>query len=211
MRIKYFLILIFTLFLVASNNFAYAENIQISELQRSRSSAKIYVPNFVVRGSEAKFKVFTKPNYHVKLVIDYASYIDKKILESDANENGVAVFTVKILDDEELVGKSVAIDAFVCTKEGDDFQKAVMQTELGEPSASNRIEIADKDTEKGFYFSPMQAINQVRMNYDYDDDSGYNPVSQQMYYDSTPVYVRNMRDAQENVRAIPTNNSNSNR
>ena len=48
------------------------------------------------------------------------------------------------------------------------------------------------------------------MSTQYDERSGFNPADGQMYYDKTPVYIRNMRDAQENVRTLPTNTDSSN-
>ena len=210
MRIKFSLIFILLLFCCTFSQISFAENPQITALQKVRSSAKLYVPNFVVVGKDTTFKVFTKPNYHVKLVVDYSSNIEKTVLEQDANINGVVVFKIKILDDENLVGKSIGVNAYCSSSQGTDFQTAIMQTENGENAQTNRIEIIDKDTEKGVYFSPIQSLNHVMMNYDFSERSGYNP-NNQIYYDNTPVYVRNMRDAQENVRTIPANFNSSNR
>ena len=117
---------------------------------------------------------------------------------------------VKILNEEDLVGKSVAVDAFILSPEGKITGQAVMQTENGATSSSNRVYITDKDSAKGVFFSPWQSLNSMIMSTQYDERSGFNPADGQMYYDKTPVYIRNMRDAQENVRTLPTNTDSSN-
>lgn len=202
MGIRFFitLILIFVCSCaIAADSFG-VKNSDIIRLQQYRSRAKLYVPNFVQISKEATFKVFADKNQKVRIVVDYGSYIDKEIYESEANENGVAVFTVKILNDEDLVGKSVAVDAYILDPRGNVLGKAVMQTENGTPSASNRVYIADKDSSKGVLFTPWQSLNTFIMNYNYDERSGYNPSTDRMYYDKTPAYIKNMRDAQDNVR-----------
>lgn len=175
-------------------------NSNISRLQNYRSRAKLYAPNFVLRGNEASFRVFAGANETIKLVVDYGSYIEKQSYEVKANENGVAIFTVQILDDEDLIGKSIGLDAFVLDDRNNIVGKAVMQTENGTPSNSNRVYIADKNSEKGVLFTPWQSLNTVIMNYNYDERSGYNPSTDRMYNDKTPAYIKNMRDAQDNVR-----------
>ncbi|MCR4881277.1 MAG: hypothetical protein K6A44_04920 [bacterium] len=202
MRVRFLLVLMF-LFICnysLAEDYAMQNSHNITRLQQYRSKAKLYVPNFVLIGKEASFRVFTGANEKVKVVMDYGSYIDKQVYEATANENGVAVFTAKILDDEDLVGKSVAIDAYILDERNNIIGQAVMQTENGTPSASNRVYIADKDSSKGVLFTPWQSLNTVIMNYNYDERSGYDPSTDRMYYDKTPAYIKNMRDAQDNVR-----------
>ena len=201
MKVRFFLVLIL-LFLCGS---CLAEDVtmqtsDIAKLQNYRNRAKLYVPNFVQISKDATFKVFSQKNQLVRIVVDYGSYIDKETYEEYTNENGVAVFTVKILNDEDLVGKSVGIDAYIFDNKNNVIGKAVMQTENGTPSASNRVYIADKDSGKGVLFTPWQSLNTVIMNYNYDERSGFNPSTDRMYYDKTPAYIKNMRDAQDNVR-----------
>lgn len=213
MRVRFCFILL--MFLLYCGN-AYADDIsmpnsQVEILQKYRSSAKLYTQNFVLIGNQATFRVFTTPNTPVKLVLDYGSFTENQTYEEESNANGVAIFSVKILDNEDLIGKSVGVDAFILDKTTKKVvQKAMMQTETGTPSQSNRVYIVSKDSDKGFYFSPIQGMNSVMMNMDYDEHSGYNPALNQMYSDTTPVFIRNMRDAQDNVRQIPTNNNSTN-
>ena len=202
MRVRFYLVL-FLIFCCSCSVFAeefYYQNSNINRLQQYRNKAKLYAPNFVMIGKEASFKVFSGPNEKVKLIVDYGSYIEKQTYEENTNENGVAVFTIKIIDDEDLVGKSVAIDAHITDRYNKYLGQAVMQTENGTSSNSNRIYITDKDSAKGVYFTPWQSLNTVLTNTDYDERSGFDPVNDRMYYDKTPAYVKNMRDAQDNVR-----------
>lgn len=203
MRARFYIVL-FVLFMLC--NFSFAQDVYVQrdsgivKLQNYRNRAKLYAPNFVLRGKDASFRVFAGANEKIKLVVDYGSYIENQTYEAIANENGVAIFTVKIIDDEDLVGKSVGLDAYILDDRNNVVGTAVMQTENGAPSASNRVYIADKDSEKGFLFTPWQSLNTVIMNYNYDERSGYNPVTDRMYNDKTPAYIKNMRDAQDNVR-----------
>ena len=203
MRARFYIVL-FVLFLLCGTSFAediYVQNnSNIVKLQNYRNRAKLYAPNFVLRGKDASFRVFAGANEKIKLVVDYGSYIEKQTYETKANENGVAIFTIHVLDDEDLVGKSVGLDAYIMDERGHVIGQAVMQTENGTPSSSNRVYIADKDSEKGVLFTPWQSLNTVIMNYNYDERSGYNPATDRMYYDKTPAYIKNMRDAQDNVR-----------
>lgn len=175
-------------------------NSQINQLQQYRTKAKLYAPNFVQLGTEASFRVFTVPNANVQVVLDYGSYIEKEHCNVVANENGVAIAKVNILDDEDLVGKSVAVDAFILDENKKVLSQAVMQTEKGTPAPSNRIYIVEKNSGKGVLFTPWQTLNTVIMNNSYDERSGYDPARDQIYYDETPAYIKNMRDAQDNVR-----------
>lgn len=202
MRVRFILLLL--ILSICSCTFAedypIQNNSNIERLQQYRNNAKLYVPNFVLIGQDASFRVFTGAFENVKVIMDYGSHIDKQTYEATANENGVAIFTVKIIDDEDLVGKSVAIDAYILDKRNNIIGHAVMQTENGTPSASNRVYIADKDSAKGVLFTPWQSLNTVIMNYNYDERSGFDPSTDRMYYDKTPAYIKNMRDAQDNVR-----------
>ena len=196
-------------------NFALADGIseapisQISKLQKVRSLPKMYVPNFVLLGDDAIFKVVAKPKTLVRLTVDYGANIPVQKLERETNENGIVAFHVKIIQDESFVGKSVEVEAVVIESENEI--RAVIQNENGTIKNTNRIYIADNESDKGVLFAPWQALNTLRMNYEYDERSGYDPLSEQVYTNNTPVYIRNMRDAQDNVREIPTNSGNSNR
>ena len=208
----FFFVLVLTFF-IGCNVFAQPVELgttKIEKLQQYRSRAKLYAPNFVLVDSDASFRVFSSPNEQIKLVLDYGSYIKKQEYSAKTNENGVAIISVKILNEEDLVGKSVAVDAYTLSPDGRINGQAVMQTENGTASSSNRVYITDKDSAKGFMFSPWQSLNSVIMSTQYDDRSGYNPYDSPMYYDKTPVYIKNMRDAQDNVRTLPQNTDNSN-
>jgi len=184
---------------------------QLSALQNVRNYPKLYAPNFVLIGNKATFKVISFPRSKVKLILDYGSTIPRQILEADTNEKGIAVFNTLILDNEELVGKSVALEALIVNKhKPDTYTKAILINEKGTPANSNRIYIADKDSAKGVMVTPWKSLNNFIMTVDYDEESGFNPFTDFKYDDTTPVYIRNMRDAQENVREIPTHTNNSN-
>lgn len=186
-------------------------NSQLSTLQNVRNYPKLYAPNFVLIGNKATFKVVAVPRSKVKLILDYGSTIPRQTLEADTNEKGIAVFNTMIIDNEELVGKSVALEALVVKKyRAGEYIKAVLINEKGAPATSNRIYIADKDSAKGVMLTPWKSLNNFIMSVDYDEESGFNPFTDYKYDDTTPVYIRNMRDAQENVREIPTNTNNSN-
>ncbi len=181
-----------------------ASSSQLDELQNYRSNAKLYAPNFVLIGENAVFKVYSKPNEKVKLTLNYGSNISQQTFEQNTNKMGIATFSVPILDNEELVGKSVQVDAFIQDK-ANKIRKAILQNESGSASSYNRIYIADKNAAKGFLFTPWKCLNQFIMNVNYEERSGYDPINDQIYDETTPIYVRNMRDAQDNVREIPTN------
>ncbi len=190
-------------------NVSFDANSQITNLQNFRSTPKLYAQNFVLIGENAVFKVFAKPNVQVKLVLNYGAGFDSQRFEQTTNAQGVAAFTVPIHDDNDLVGKSVEVEAFVYSQPG-VVQKAVLQNESGSATSFNRIYIADKNSAKGVFFSPWQSLNKLMLNYSYDERSGFDPVNDKIYDDNTPIYVRNMRDAQDNVREIPANPNNSN-
>jgi len=185
---------------------------QLQALQQYRHFAKLYAPNFVLIGNNATFKVVTNANAKVKLILDYGATIPKTTLEETANDKGVAVFNTTIIDDKTLVGKSVAIDAYVvCYNSPWQYMKATLQNEHGEEASSNRIYIADKDSAKGVIVSPWQSLNTFIMSTDQSENSNFDPVTGLKYNSNTPVYIKNMRDAQDNVRELPTNFSNTNR
>lgn len=208
-KLIYLFILIF-----GFNSFAFGEDTintrvsQLSKLQKIRSMPKLYVPNFVLINEDAIFKVVTRPNLKIKLVVDYGANIPIQEFQKETNETGIVAFNVHILKDDSLIGKSVAVDAFVI--ENDEQIKAVIQNENGTIRNSNRIYITDNEADKGFLFAPWQTLNTLIMNYGYDENSGYNPAEEQIYTNNTPIYIRNMRDAQDNVREIPTNPNYSN-
>ena len=133
MRVRFLLILIvvFVCNITFAQDYYIQNNSNIVKLQQYRSRAKLYVPNFVLIGQEASFRVFAGANEKIKIIMDYGSYIDKQIYETTTNENGVAIFTAKILDDEDLVGKSVGIDAYILDSRNNIVGQAVMQTENG--------------------------------------------------------------------------------
>ena len=183
---------------------------QLGELKRYRNVAKLYAPNFVLIGEASTFKVYTEPNTEVTFKIDYG-YLEEIHSETKiSNEQGIATFEVTVPVNEELVGKSAEVEASVLDKETNTKTKAVLQNESGTAHSYNRIYIADNKSADGVMFTPWKVLNQFIMNTDYDERSGYNPMTDQIYDDTTPVYVRNMRDAQENVREVPRNINNSN-
>lgn len=183
---------------------------QLGELQSYRSIAKLYAPNFILIGEASDFKVFTKPNTEVTFKIDYG-YQEEPYEETlISNEQGIATFKVTVPTNKELVGKSAEVEATVLDKVTNKKIKAVLQNELGTAHSYNRVYIADNKSADGVMFTPWKVLNQFIMNTDYDERSGYNPVTDQIYDDTTPVYVRNMRDAQENVREVPRDINNSN-
>jgi len=212
---KYLFLCLFAIFLCApsavfAENGEFEVNSQLTDLQNYRSIPKLYAQNFVLIGEDAIFKVHAKPNKKVKLVLNYGSAIDSQIFEQTTNDQGVTSFTVPIYNNEDLVGKSVEVEAFVYNS-ANNIQKAVLQNESGSASSFNRIYIADKNSAKGFLFTPWQTLNKLILNYSYDERSGYNPLNDQIYDENTPIYVKNMRNAQDNVREIPTNSNYSNR
>ncbi len=183
---------------------------QIGELQRFRNQAKLYAPNFVLVGEPAEFRVFAAPNSDVTLTLDYGYGFERQVVEQKANELGVVTFKVQIINDKELIGKSFGVEATVFDPITQVKKKAILQNKTGTASAYGRIYIADNDSAKGVLFTPWKSLNQFIMNTSYDERSNYDPINDQIYDDTTPIYVRNMRDAQENVREVPRNINNSN-
>ena len=214
MRVKVclFFILVFICTIFAHVASATEQVSQISALQRFREAPKLYVPNFVLIGKHATFKVLTKAGANVELTMDYGYREKSQKHTTKANDVGIATFEVPIVNNPDFVGKSVEVAAYVWENENEQNKiKAILQNESGTASSYNRVYIADDEAAKGVLFTPWKVLNQVIMNADYDERSGYNPVSDQMYDETTPIYVRNMRDAQDNVREIPTNFNHSNR
>ena len=215
MRVRiclFFILLLLMCSAISTKSFAADGVSQISTLQRFREVPKLYAPNFVLIGKKATFKVYTRPNINAQLVLDYGAGEKKQTYTALVNDVGIATFYVLIIDNSDFVGKSVAVDAYVW--EGDNIEqktKAVLQNESGTAASYSRVYIADDESAKGVLFTPWKALNQVIMNVDYDERSGYDPINDQIYDDTTPVYVRNMRDAQDNVREIPTDFNHSDR
>ena len=211
-RVCLLFILLMACGLFTSHCFAQQSISQIDALQRFRETPKLYAPNFVLIGKIAVFKIHTKPDYNAQLILDYGYNEKHQMYDALANDVGVVTFEVPIIDNRDFIGKSIDVSAYVW--QGDNSHqkvKAVLQNESGTAASHNRIYIADDDSAKGVLFTPCKVLNQVIMNVDYDERSGYNPFNDQIYDDTTPIYVRNMRDAQDNVREIPTNFSNTDR
>ena len=210
-RISLFFIFIFLGISLNSTVLANETVSQINTLQRFREVPKLYAPNFVLVAQNATFKVLSKPNSNVELILDYGYSTKTQKYNAQTNEVGIATFEVPIIDNHDFVGKSIAIEAYVWQDESANKIKAVLQNEAGTASSYNRVYIADDESAKGVLFTPWKVLNQVIMNADYDERSGFDPVNDRLYDDTTPIYVRNMRDAQDNVREIPTDFNHSNR
>jgi len=213
---KYFIYIILLTFCfvgVANATGISLDNISAHQVtQNQNTQPKLYAPHFVLIGEAATFKVFTNPNKTVKLTIDYGYSTDKIVIDKKANDKGVAVFTVQITDDKNFAGKSIGVDAYIIDETNPALtQKAAMLNDKGGITNSNRVDIVDNDSAKGFRISPSQYLNEFLMNVNYDEKSGFDPFTDRIYDNKTPTYVKNMRDAQENVREIPANFSNSNR
>ncbi len=181
------------------------QNEQIRKLQQNREAAKLYAPNFVVIGAEAEFRVQAKPNDKIKFTLNYGSTIPKQYFEQVANDKGIAIFNPTILDDERLVGKSVDVQAIVVSDYCTEYQVAILQTENGTPAPSSRVYITDKDSEKGVIFGQWNPLTPFMTRNNTSEQSVYDVMNNQLYPKETPKYVRNMREAQDNVREFPEN------
>ncbi len=185
----------------------------IEELQAQRSRARLFLPNFVVIGENATFKIVTKPFYNIELRLEYDNF-SEEIYTSKANDMGLGVFDINIVDDKNLVEKSVLVEAFVW-EDGNEVNKtkALPQdnNKIGQSTLFDRVYITDKDSAKGVVVSPSQILNQYIINNNIGGNSdNYNPYSNP-YSEDTPVYVKNMRDARDNVRQVRQTINNSNR
>lgn len=185
----------------------------IGELQALRSRARLFLPNFVIIGENATFKIVTKPFYNVELRLEYDD-LSEEIYTSKASDMGLGVFDINIPDNKSLVGKSVLVEAYVW-QDGDESNKSKAlpqdNNKIGQPTLFDRVYITDKDSAKGVVVSPSQMLNQYIMNNNIGGNSdNFNPYNNP-YSDDTPAYVRNMRDARDNVRQVRQTINNSNR
>ncbi len=185
----------------------------LGELQTLRSRARLFLPNFVIIGEKATFKIVTKPFYNVELNLDYDN-LESEIYTTKANDMGLAIFEINIIDDKNLVGKSVLTEAYVWDDNNElNKSKAIPQdnNKIGNSTLFDRVYITDKDTAKGFLVSPSQMLNQYLLNNNLGRNADNYNVYNNPYSDDTPAYVRNMRDARDNVRQVRQTINNSNR
>ena len=111
----YTILLIFCFVNVASATDIYLDSVSTFKTIRHKNvQPKLYVPHFVLIGENATFKVFTSPFKIVTLTVDYGYSMDKIVLEKEANDKGVAVFTVQIINNQDFIGKSIGVDAEKC-------------------------------------------------------------------------------------------------
>ena len=185
----------------------------IGELQALRSRARLFLPNFVILGENATFKIVTKPFYNVELRLEYDD-LSEEIYTSKASDMGLGVFGISIPDNKSYVGKSVLVEAYVW-RDGDETNKSKAlpqdNNKIGQSTLFDRVYITDKDSARGVVVSPSQMLNQYIMNNNIGGNSdNYNPYNNP-YSDDTPAYVRNMRDARDNVRQVRQTINNSGR
>ena len=185
----------------------------IGELQAQRSRARLFLPNFVIIGENATFKIVTKPFYNIELRLEYDD-LSEETYTSKASDMGLGVFNISIPNNKNYVGQSVLVEAYVWHEgEEKNKSKALPQdnNKIGHSTLFDRVYITDNDNAKGILVSPSKILNEYIMNNNIGEDSNnYNPYNNP-YSKDTPIYVKNMRDARDNVRQVRQTINNSGR
>ncbi|MDD3594535.1 MAG: hypothetical protein PHX18_07905 [Candidatus Gastranaerophilales bacterium] len=205
MRVRFFVYILMLLLFV--QNHLMAEEINfipaaagLSKLTVLRSAPMLYRPNKLFTGQDAVFKVKAAPDSFVVLVLDYEFEPQSVAYESKTNAAGLCTFRIPMNVAKEYVGRTVKVEAMVWKNEDkSDIVKAQPLDSTGNTAASARIVISDGGA-KGVVFSPSRGLNEYIINSDYDEDSNFDLSKNKIYNDSTPAYVKNMRDAQDNVK-----------